>query len=445
MSGRRALLPFLLSLGLAISSAVPAAATIAIVNLDGPGEGFNDPTPATPVGGNPGTTIGQQRLFVFQRAAELWSARLGSPVPIQVGANFDPLLCTPTQAILGRAGPVAVERDFPNAPRAATWYAIAQANALAGQDLAPDSFELTATFNSQVGSPGCGFRWYYGVDGQPSPGDIALLTVVLHELAHGLGFFSVFDRATGEKFFGFDDAFLLNLIDASTGQPLFTMSNPQRAAACVKPEQLHWSGPAVTAEGAKLVSGVGPAGRVHMYSPSTLILGSSVAHFSTTLTPNDLMEPSYTGPTQDLDLTHALLTDIGWSEEGSVGDCVGSSTVLCLLEGRFSATLRWSDGGPGGLRSALVAAPRTTGAASSAGLFYFYDVDPSNWELLVKMVNGCPTNGAFWVLVSGSTGFEWQLAITDTVTGATRVYAHPLDGQASGITDFDAFGTCLGG
>ena len=45
------------------------AAQFVIVNADFPGEGFNDPTPAAPVGGNPGTTLGEQRLNVFLRAA----------------------------------------------------------------------------------------------------------------------------------------------------------------------------------------------------------------------------------------------------------------------------------------------------------------------------------------------------------------------------------------
>ena len=45
--------------------AAPSHAGITIVNMDGAGEGFNDPTPAAPVGGNPGTTIGQQRLNRF--------------------------------------------------------------------------------------------------------------------------------------------------------------------------------------------------------------------------------------------------------------------------------------------------------------------------------------------------------------------------------------------
>ena len=54
------------------------AATITIVNQDGLNEGFNDPTPAAPVGGNNGATIGQQRLNVFQEAADIWGALLPS-------------------------------------------------------------------------------------------------------------------------------------------------------------------------------------------------------------------------------------------------------------------------------------------------------------------------------------------------------------------------------
>jgi hypothetical protein len=77
------------------------AATITIVNVDGPNEGFNDPTPRAPVGGNSGTTLGQQRLIAFQYAASLWGAKLDSTVDIRIQASFDPLTCTATSAVLG--------------------------------------------------------------------------------------------------------------------------------------------------------------------------------------------------------------------------------------------------------------------------------------------------------------------------------------------------------
>jgi secreted trypsin-like serine protease len=129
---------------------------------------------------------------------------------------------------------------------------------------------------------------------------------------------------------------------------------------------------------------------------------------------------------------------------GSGGECTPSSTRLCLLDRRFSATLRWSDGGPAGLRDAYVASAMTDSPSSAAGLFYFYQQDPNNWEILVKMLDGCGTNNAFWLLVSASTGFQWELTVRDEATGTSKTFSHPLDGKASGISDFGAFMTCGG-
>jgi hypothetical protein len=61
---------FVMMLVLACASSAFGSATIVINNIDGPGEGFNDPTPAAPVGGNTGTTLGQQRLIAFTFAAK---------------------------------------------------------------------------------------------------------------------------------------------------------------------------------------------------------------------------------------------------------------------------------------------------------------------------------------------------------------------------------------
>ena len=52
----------------------PNAATLTIVNLDAAGEGFNDTAPRASEGGNIATTLGAQRLAVFNRAAQIWGA-----------------------------------------------------------------------------------------------------------------------------------------------------------------------------------------------------------------------------------------------------------------------------------------------------------------------------------------------------------------------------------
>jgi len=67
-----------------------ANATINIININAPGVGFNDPTPKAPIGGNPGTTLGQQRMIAFQYAAAIWAAMLDSAVPINIEARMIP-------------------------------------------------------------------------------------------------------------------------------------------------------------------------------------------------------------------------------------------------------------------------------------------------------------------------------------------------------------------
>src|SRR4051794_4380206 len=80
------------------------AANITIMNADPPGVGFNDATPVAPVGGNTGTTLGQQRLNAFRAAADKWGATLSSTVTIRVNAVWTALTCTSTSAVLGSAG-----------------------------------------------------------------------------------------------------------------------------------------------------------------------------------------------------------------------------------------------------------------------------------------------------------------------------------------------------
>ena len=172
--------------------------------MDGPGEGFNDGTHVSPVGGNAGTTLGQQRLNCFQQAANVWGAILTSPVPIEIQAAFDPLFCTATSAVLGSAGPRFVEFNDPNFEFQNYWYHEALANKQAGTDLTPpfsgdNGSDIRATFNSNLGQSGClsSSGWYYGFDHNEGT-RIDLLAVLLHEFAHGLGFSTVTSGATGD-------------------------------------------------------------------------------------------------------------------------------------------------------------------------------------------------------------------------------------------------------
>lgn len=332
-----------------------AAATITIVNLDGPGEGFNDPSApdaASTTGGNTGETLGRQRLLAFQFAANIWGALLDSPVEVRVEARFDPLTCTETSAILGQAGAVSVFRDFSGAPRQGTWYPVALASKLFGADLDPPNIlnpntnDIVALFNSSLGQTGCltGRPWYFGLDQTPPPTRFDFVTVLLHELGHGLGFQTFVNLATGAKFLGFDDAYMVHLEDHSTGLLYPAMLNAQRVAASMNTGNLHWVGPRVVAKSTGLTAGRAlPSGHVEMYAPNPQRPGSSVSHFSISLSPNEGMEPFYTGPNHSVGLAAWLLDDIGWNVLapdvaavwGKLRPGCDTPPGLCFVRGEF--------------------------------------------------------------------------------------------------------------
>ena len=291
-----------------------ATAQVIVVNNDGAGEGFNDATPVAPVAGNPGTTLGQQRLNAFQAAADAWNAVLNNTVPIRVGAQLDPLTCSPTQGVLGAAGPTTAFRDFTGAPVANTWYPAALANHLAGTDLDPGGDDIGATFNSDVDDdPNCltGLTWSYTVGGAVPAGTISFFDTVLHEIGHGLGFLTFVDITNGQRLLSFDDIYMTFLEDHSAGMSWSAMTDAQRAASVTDSGDLHWTGGLANGCGSNILTGGLAAGHATMYAPSPVELGSSVSHWDVGLAPDELMEPFATA-TSDQRMTNRLLAEIGW-------------------------------------------------------------------------------------------------------------------------------------
>jgi hypothetical protein len=233
-----------LVLALAATTA-QGAATIVIINGDPAGVGFNDTTPAAPVGGNPGTTIGQQRLNVFNQAASIWGAALNSSVTINVYARWLALTCTSTSAVLGSCGVPEMFHDFSNAPFTATQYQPSLANRLSMTDLNPADNDMNAQFNVNLGNAGCldGSGWYYGYDGNEGA-LIDFLAVLLHEMGHGLGFATWTSGSSGAWWSGMPCAYDHFLLDETTGllwsDP--TETNTQRQASALTGVGLTWTG-----------------------------------------------------------------------------------------------------------------------------------------------------------------------------------------------------------
>lgn len=228
------------------AAAAPAhgAATITIVNADGAGEGFNDPTAAAPVGGNTGATVGAQRLIAFQHAADIWGATLDSDAEIFVLASFDPLSCTATSAVLGSAGATFVFADFPGAELANVWYHSALADKLAQGDLNPGFADLRARFNANLGQPTClaSSGWYYGLDANEPAGRIDLVAVLLHEFAHGLGFSGFHSVTTGAPLAGRGSVYGHYVYDVTAAKTWNQMTQPQVAASAINSRKVVWNG-----------------------------------------------------------------------------------------------------------------------------------------------------------------------------------------------------------
>ncbi|MYB17371.1 MAG: hypothetical protein F4Y16_00010 [Holophagales bacterium] len=135
----------------------------------------------------------------------------------------------------------------------------------------------------------------------------------------------------------------------------------------------------------------------------------------------------------------ALLLSMATALEADDGDtdgCVESSETMCLQDGRYEATLEWT-GSDGEVGTARVARPRT----SDSGLFYFFSYN--NWEVLLKVLDGCGVNEHHWVYAASATDLGMRLVVRDTVTDQEKTWTKEPGSPAPAITDSGAFpGVC---
>lgn len=115
---------------------------------------------------------------------------------------------------------------------------------------------------------------------------------------------------------------------------------------------------------------------------------------------------------------------------------VPSTSRAITLGGRFRIEADWSTaGGDSGSAQPL----RGAVGADTAVLWFF---EPSNTELLVKVLDGCGVNDRFWVFASAATDLGLSLEVTDLATGTTNTYTNDPGEAAAAITDTDAFDSC---
>ncbi len=117
---------------------------------------------------------------------------------------------------------------------------------------------------------------------------------------------------------------------------------------------------------------------------------------------------------------------------GEDGPCERGGETLCVRDGRYEVKAEWWTAG-GEPSPAFVAEHGTP----DSGMFWF--LEPSNWEILVKVLDGCKTNGHIWVYGASTTDLGYSIRVRDTLTGEESEYRNEAGKPASAITDSRAF------
>jgi hypothetical protein len=197
----------------------------------------------------------------MQAAVDVWAENFESKVPIHIEATWGR---SSSYGVLGSARPGSYFANFVGAPDPSLWYPSALANALAGKDLDGDNPEIIITVNSLA-------DWYRGGGVGPSKTEYDLQSVMLHEMAHGLGFLST---SSYDEFFGYGSIDQPTPFDAyvqtGDGRRLSDLPSPSLELGEALTSKLVWSG----ANGIAANGGVKPL----LHSPKKYEDGSSTSH-----------------------------------------------------------------------------------------------------------------------------------------------------------------------
>lgn len=128
-----------------------------------------------------------------------------------------------------------------------------------------------------------------------------------------------------------------------------------------------------------------------------------------------------------------FVTEKGTVADGGSAPCQGpeGETALMLADGRFRISATWRHDG---LAGSARPGPEAT---ASAGVMWFFD--SSNWELLVKVIDGCALNGHYWLFASATTNVGFTLEAVDGQSGREYRLEQAPDAVMKPLQDTSAF------
>jgi Secretion system C-terminal sorting domain len=257
----------------------------------------------------------------FKKAVDIWATLVTSSAPIRINAVFDILG-------MGVLGSTSTNEDlFPFTGTTRSWTSTALIESLVGFEVY-SGFDIDISFNSAEPN------FDFGLIGSPEANKIDFVSVVLHEIGHGLGFTGsgrVQDTdlpcdGTTIGCWGYDDISTVPIVyfpeiydrfvQSNAGTSILTLTNPSVAVSnVVLSNSLFFDSP--------IVRSVNGGSRARLYAPTTYEPGSSYSHFSEFTfnnTANALMTPflDFGEVQQNLGpVGCALLKTIGWNMSGA--------------------------------------------------------------------------------------------------------------------------------
>jgi len=400
----------------------------------------------------------------FERATAIMSSFINSSVPITVMVEASDDLAPGS---LAGASPGTFLRDFPNAPVVNAWYPVALAEKLEQQNFsnAQAPFDINVTYNSET-------NWNF-TSTNITGNQFDFVTVILHELMHGLGFSglgNVNDNGLGNLLLQNFPAAYSTFLQNGNGDNLFqTFPSP----SVVLGDQLTSNDVFMNTETLAAQNQIS-----RIFSPSPFNPGSSISHldqFTFTGTPHALMRPGI-GPGSIIhnpgNIALDILYDLGWRktsvrhQPGPISSDVNMPYVIfanvvseigfdaSTLQVHYSRdtfatemTAAMTPTGTTGEFTVTLPAPGertsyqyyfslnnsrqqqiiTPTAAPGANFFeFFYDVDEILPEIVHESIN--------W-LDDKSSQFVIEASITDVFTGVDSAFiAYRINGGAEATT-----------
>ena len=354
-----------------------------------------------------------EAMAAFQYAVDIWNSLIRSPVPIRIDASFTDFGGFEDETIiLGGARPAG----WKSPGSLNLWFPEALADKRAGRDLTDSEPDIITRFNSHEDA-----NWYFGMDGNTPFGKTDFVSTVLHEIAHGLGFFSfarVEERANAR--FTLSSGTTGNLRSDNPDLPYiydFFVENGSEKTIMAFPDpsyalenqftsnDLFWNGK----KGVEANGGIRP----QLYAPSLWAEGSSYTHLDEIAFPagnaNSLMTPYYDNQEAVHDpgpIALGMLEDMGWTINKTPMFTDGSSTTRTIVNRS--------------IRNPVVA----TDADNDALTYYLsgtdaaaFDIDTTTGQLKIKATHNY-NKAAYTVTVTVSDGTLMdEITVIINITG----------------------------